>query len=183
MEIGIDNSKSMLKQLQRWLHFYFLKRKLKAHHMEHRATNLSEATDIGILFDASDPDKISIINTFADSLKRDRKKIVLLGFYNAPKKAINFNFSYFNKKNLNWHLEPQGDVVEEFIGRKFDILINAYIGENLPLEYVSSMSEASFRIGSFEKEKTYAYDFMIDLKGENNLQQLMNQYRHFLEML
>ena len=173
----------MLKKFKRWLHFYFLKRKLKAHHMERKATNLSDAAEIGILFDASDPDKISVVNNFADSLKRDRKKIVLLAFYNAPKKAINFNFSYFNKKDLNWRLEPHGNVVEEFIGRKFDILINAYIGENLPLEYVSSMSEASFRIGSFEKEKTYAYDFMIDLKGEDDLSVLMEQYRHFLQML
>ena len=45
------------------------------------------------------------------------------------------------------------------------------------------MSHASFRIGSFEKEKTYAYDFMVDMKGKEDLQLLMNQYRHFLEML
>ena len=105
----------MLKQVQRWLYFYFLKKKLKAHHMERKASSLSKAAEIGILFDASDPDKVSVVNNFADSLKRDRKKIVMLGFYNTPKKAINFNFSYFNKKNLNWHLEPQGDVVEEFM--------------------------------------------------------------------
>jgi len=173
----------MLKKLQRWLHFYFLKRKLTEHRMYRKASSLLDATEIGILFDASDPDKVSLVNNFADALKRDKKKIVMLAFYNTPKKAINFNFAYFNKKNLNWYLDPTGEVVNEFIGRKFDILINAYIGENLPLEYVSAMSQASFRIGSFEKEKTYAYDFMIDLKGENDLRVLIDQYKHFLQML
>lgn len=173
----------MLKQIQRWMHIYFLKKELKFHHPVRKTVGLRDASEIGILFDASEPDTVSVINTFADALKRERKKVVLLGFYNVSKSAINFNFSYFNKKNLNWHLEPQGSLVEEFIQRKFDILINAYVGENLPLEYVSSMSEASFRIGSFEKEKIYAYDFMINMKGEENLQTLMNQYRHYLQML
>jgi hypothetical protein len=173
----------MLKQVQRWLYFYFLRRELKRHRVERKATSLIKAGEIGILFDASDPDKISIINNFADSLKRDRKKIVMLGFYNQPRNAINFNFSYFNTKNLNWYHGPRGAVVDEFILRKFDILIGAFVGENLPLEYVSALSHASFRIGSFVKEKTYAYDFMVDMKGKEDLQLLMNQYRHYLEML
>ena len=173
----------MLKRLQRWFYFYFLRKELKFHHPLRKTIGIGDAMEIGILFDASDPDKVSVVNNFADGLKRDRKKIILLGFYNVPKNAINFNFTYFNKKNLNWHLEPQGNAVEEFIARKFDILINAFTGENLPLEYVSAMSAASFRIGSFDREKTYAYDFMIDLKGENDLQFLLNQYKHFLKML
>ncbi len=173
----------MLKQLQRWFHFYFLKKELKFHHPIRKTVRLRDAAEIGILFDASEPDKVSVVNTFADSLKREKKKVILLGFYNVTKSAINFNFSYFNKKDLNWHLVPQGNLVDDFIERKFDILINAYVGENLPLEYVSSMSEASFRIGSFEKDKIYAYDLMVDLKGENDLQLLINQYRHYLEML
>ena len=170
----------MLKQLQRWFHFYFLKKELKFHHPPRKTISLRNANEIGILFDASDPDKVSVINNFAETLKRDRKRIVMLGFYNVPKQAINFNFTYFNKKNVNWHLEPYGDLVDAFIARKFDILINAFVGENLPLEYVSAMSEASFRMGTFHKEKTYAYDFMIDLKGESDLQSLVSQYRHYL---
>ena len=173
----------MLKQFQRWIHLYFLKKELQTHHVERKTKSLNEAGDIGILFDASDPDKIALVNSFSDGLKRDKKKIVLLGFYDAPKNAINFNFSYFNKKNLNWYLEPQGAVVKEFISRRFDILINAYVGENLPLEYVSALSQASFRIGTFDKEKTYAYDLMVDLKGERDLRVLMTQYKHYLEML
>lgn len=173
----------MLKQFRRWLHLYFLKKELKAHHVERKATSLDKANEIGILFDASDPDKVAAINHFADGLKRDKKRIVMLGFYNTPKNAINFNFSYFNQKNLNWILEPHGNTVEEFIAKKFDILINAYFSENLPLEYVSALSQASFRIGSFTKEKTYAYDFMVDMKDERDLQLLMKQYRHYLEML
>lgn len=173
----------MIKQIQRWLHFYFLRKVARQHLAPRKTINLTDSNEIGILFDASDPDQVSMINLFADSLKKERKHVVLLGYYDQPKRAINFNFSYFNRKNLNWHLKPGGDVVDEFLNRKFDILINAYSKENLPLEYISAMSQASFRMGAYNKEKTYAYDFMVDMKDENDLRWLLSQYRHYLQML
>ncbi len=173
----------MFKSIQRWFHFYFLKKELHGLSIQRKLVNLQNAAEIGILFDASNPDQISVISNFADGLKRDKKRVVMLGFYNAPKKAINFNFSYFNKKDLNRYLIPKGDTVNDFIAKRFDILINAYIGENLPLEYVSSVSNASFRMGNFNKSKTYAYDFMVDLKNEEDLKKLLFQYRHYLEMM
>lgn len=173
----------MLRQLQRWFHYYFLKQVLRQHVAPRKTINLADSSEIGILFDATDPDKVSLINQFADSLKKEKKHVVLLGYYDQPKRAINFNFSYFNRKNLNWHLQPKGDIVDEFLNRKFDILINAYTAENLPLEYVSAMSQAAFRMGAYNKDKTYAYDFMVDMKGENDLRWLLNQYRHYLQML
>src|SRR5215813_12751900 len=130
----------MFRQFQRWFHFYFLRHGIKQHHAPRKSVNLGDASEIGILFDASDPDKVSLINQFADALKREKKKTILLGYYDQPKRAINFNFSYFNRKDLNWHLKPKGRAVDEFIQRKFDILINAYTKENLPLEFVSTMS-------------------------------------------
>jgi hypothetical protein len=172
----------MFKQLQRWFYFYFLKRELKSVHALRKTMSLANASEIGILFDASDPDQVSLINQFADSLNKEKKKTVLLGYYDQPKKAINFNFSYFNRKNLNWHLEPRGDVVNEFISKKFDILINAYTAENLALEYVSALSKASFRMGAYDRQKTYAYDFMLDMKGDRDLRALLAQYRHYLQM-
>ncbi|MFI5134479.1 MAG: hypothetical protein ACHQD9_01380 [Chitinophagales bacterium] len=45
------------------------------------------------------------------------------------------------------------------------------------------MSQASFRMGIYDKDKTYAYDFMVDMKGEDDLRLLLNQYRHYLQML
>ncbi len=158
-------------------------RKLSQRHVVRKAVNLEKAQDIGILFDASDPERVALISQFAESLKRENKRTVLLGYYDQAKQAINFNFGYFNRKNLNWHLEPTGDAVVEFMDRPFDILINVYTNENLPLEYVSAMSRASFRIGPYARNKTHAYDFMVDLKGEDNLPMLITQFRHYLQML
>jgi AAA+ ATPase superfamily predicted ATPase len=173
----------LLNNLRRLAHFYFLKKELKFHHVNRKVVNLYDAREIGILFDASDTDRTAIINTFADSLRKERKKITLLGYYNFPKPAINFNFPYFNRKNINWHYEPNGALVEEFVAKKFDILINAYIDENLALEYVSAMSQATFRIGHYDKDKIYSYDFMVDMKGQRDLRRLLEQLRYYMEMV
>lgn len=173
----------MLTNLRKLAHLYFLKKELKFHEVSRKVINLADAREIGILFDASDTDRTAIVNTFADALRKERKKVVLLGFYNFPKPAINFNFPYFNRKDINWHFEPNGGLVEEFIARKFDMLINAYIDENLPLEYVSAMSQAGFRVGHYDKNKTYAYDFMIDMKGDRDLRKLMDQVKVYIEMV
>lgn len=173
----------LFTNIRRLAHFYFLKKELRFHTVSRTVVKLAEAREIGILFDASDTDRTALINAFADRLRKEKKRIVLLGYYNFPKQAINFNFPYFNRKNINWHYEPKGVDVEEFILRRFDILINAYIDECLPLEYVSTMSRAAFRVGHYDRQKTHAYDFMIDMKGENDLQKLLEQMLYYIEMV
>ncbi|MBA2407263.1 MAG: hypothetical protein H0V65_04635 [Chitinophagales bacterium] len=172
----------LFNNFRRLAHFYLLKKELKFHHVDRKVVKYYDARDIGILFDASDVDRTAIVSSFADSLRRENKKISLLGYYNFPKAPINFNFPYFNKKDINWHYEPQGNLVEEFISKKFDILVNAYIDENLPLEYVSAMSRAGFRIGHYDKKKIHSYDFMIDMRGREDLKLLVGQLRVYMEM-
>lgn len=62
----------MLRQLQRWFHYYFLKQVLRQHVAPRKTINLADSNEIGILFDATDPDKVSLINQFADSLKKEK---------------------------------------------------------------------------------------------------------------
>lgn len=165
------------------MHLYLLKKELHEHKIDRKVVNLEEAKDIGILFDATNTDNSKVINTFADALREQKKRPHLLGFYNFPKGAINFNFPYFNKKDLNWYSKPGGDVVNNFIERKFDILINAYMDEILPLEYISALSHANYRVGHYDKKKTYCYDLMIDMRGNDDLKSLMQQIKHYLHIL
>lgn len=172
----------MIKNIRKWFYNYFLNKQLKHHYAERKVMNINNANDIAIIFDATNTDQTAVINQFADSLKALKKKIHLFGYYDIPKPAINFNFPYFNKKNLNWHLVPQGVLVDEFIERKFDILINASVEEILPLEYISAFSNASYRVGLYNPSKLFCYDLMIDLK-EKNLKKLTEEVKYYLNVL
>ena len=169
--------------IKKQFHFYFLKKDLRFHNASRKSVNLGEAKEIGILFDATDTDQKQIVENFTKQLKEQNKKTVLLGFYNFPKPAINFSFDYFNRKNLNWHLEPIGHIVDNFIQRKFDILINLSVKEIVPLEYIAALSQAKFRVGPYEKDKTYCYDLMIDTQGRNDLNYLIEQVKHYLHLI
>ncbi|MCS6990821.1 MAG: hypothetical protein NZL95_03070 [Chitinophagales bacterium] len=173
----------MWQGIQRWLHHQFLQRQLRNRKIPRQTIRLRDAHDIGILFDASEPDQVTVVTQFAENLRKEQKKTTLLGFYDQSKQAINFNFAYFNRKNLNWYLAPTGLVVKEFMERPFDILINAYLRESLPLEYVSALSHARLRIGPYTKNKVYAYDFMVSVKEDETLAELLHYMREYLEML
>jgi hypothetical protein len=107
----------------------------------------------------------------------------ILAFYNSKKTAINFNFPYFNKKDINWHFEPVSQNVNEFIQKKFDILINLVVGDCPPLEYVSALSNAHFRVGKYENNKMYCADMLIDIKGNSDINYLVEQVKRYLLMI
>ena len=170
----------MLKQLRSYVHKYMLQKELRFHKPDRQITNIADARDVGILLDATDPDRTNLINQLADSLRTQFRKVHILGFYNYPKPALNLNFQHFHNKQLNWYLEPQGHIVEEFMNRKFDVLINAYTGENLQLEYISALSNAKYRIGVYEPSKTYLSDVLLDTKSPNDLRGFVEQVKHYI---
>jgi len=170
----------MLQLLRSRVHKYMLQKELRFHKPDRQITNITEARDIGILVDATDTDRTALANQLADSLRTQFRKVHILGFYNFPKPALNLNFPHFHKKNLNWFLEPQGHLVDEFMERKFDVLINAYTGENLPLEYISALSNAKYRIGLYDPTKMYLGDVLLDTPDPSDLRRFVDQVKHYI---
>ena len=170
----------MLKTIRERINRYLLSKELRFHKPERRIVDINEAKEIGVLLDATDVDRTALVNSLATALRTPYRKVVLLGFYNYPQAALNLNFPHFHKKELNWWLEPQGHLVDEFMERKFDVLINAYTGNNVPLEYISALSNAKYRIGIYGESKTHLSDFMIRLAEPNDLQGFIDQVKHYI---
>jgi hypothetical protein len=173
----------MIQKIKSLFHRYFLMKELKFHSTDRNIINLQSAKEIGIIFYIKTPDDTNIINQFAIYLKEQKKKVNILAFYNSKKTAINFNFPYFNRKDINWHFEPVSQNVTDFIQKKFDILINLVVGDCPPLEYVSAFSNASFRVGMYENKKLHCADLMIDLQGKSDLSYLIEQVKTYLLMI
>lgn len=170
----------MLKKLKAYVHQYMLHKELRFHKPERQITSIADAKDVGILLDASDTDRTALVTQLALSLRTQYRKVHMLGFYNYPTSALNLSFPHFNNKELNWYLEPQGHLVDEFIERKFDVLINAYCGNVLPLEYISAMSNARYRIGIYNPDKTYLSDVLIDTNNREDLKSFVEQVKHYI---
>lgn len=169
--------------LRKYFHKYFLKKQLQHQVVERKTVKFDDAKEIGILFNATDVEQNSFVTDFAEQLKQLGKKVVMLAYFDSPKPALHFNFLYFNKKNLNWHLQPDTHDVKAFIERKFDILINVFSGDVLPLEYVASLSNASFRVGLYQQNKIHLNEMMVDMKEKKDLPNLLEQIKKYLKLV
>ena len=169
------------RKVQQNLHHFFLKKKVAKLNILRTTTNLKQAKKIGILFNPSNEQDVKIINKYADELKANDKKVKLLG-YRHSKSNFQSTLSFITEKDLNWLLEPKGMAVIHFISQPFDILINAYIKQCLPLEYIAALSKAKLRVGNYFHDKTYCFDLMIDTNNKD-LNYFLTQTNHYLKNL
>ncbi|MEO0776530.1 MAG: hypothetical protein AAFW73_17220 [Bacteroidota bacterium] len=152
---------SYFQQQYQRLQTHFLERKVTRTPIQRVPGDYASARKIGLLFDATDPERRPIVLQYAQSLKQKNKEVKLLAFYDAKQAQPNFTFKHFTQKELNFWRHPSGSLVEDFIAQPFDILINLFFDAQAPLEYITALSRAQLRVGPYS-ERTYCYDLMIE---------------------
>jgi hypothetical protein len=86
----------------------------------------------------------------------------------------------FTRKDLNWLGFPSSGNVETFIQTKFDLLINVVTETCYPLEVITALSVASFKIG-WDLEKSGFYDLSVDVTLQPDSLYLAEQIIHYLK--
>ena len=146
-------------------------------------TNLNDAHQIGIIYHSSEPGHDKAIATFAGVLRDKGKTVDIMAYVNDKKVDHIGGIAVFNPKAVNWYGVPVDERVSAFCLKPFDLLICAVLGENKPLEYISYMSKARYRVGPFDEGKTKFYDLMIQMGDKKNLDYLLQQMVSFLEKI
>jgi hypothetical protein len=159
------------------------KRKIKR---ERSIFNLSTAKTCGLVFNATNQSTFEKAKAFVDFLKSKNIKVTAIGFVES-KEVKDFyretiQYKYFSKKNTNWYGKPKNTNVNDFVKVNFDILIDLSLTNDFPLEYISALSLAKFKVGRFTSENA-DYDFMIDISKNNTHDYLIEQISHYLSIL
>lgn len=173
----------MLKKLRQKIHLSLLKKRIGKTHRSHKTKSLAEAKHISILFDASQKQDSTLILNWAAQLKAEGKEVSLLAYISHKLEDYKPNYPYFTKKDVNWLYFTNNEQVEWFINKRSDILCCLFIEENLTLESIAALSNAQFRVGKFHQNKTYCFDFMIDLKKDATTKVFLEQTNHFLNQI
>lgn len=143
-----------------------------------------EAKTIGIIYNATIPQNIDQIHSFARKLEGKGKKVELLGFINLkkPEEIVEKykDYDFIVKEDVSWYFKPKKFSSSRFIKNKYDILLNLYIQECLPLQYMSAFSDAKFRVGHYQKNNLDCNDFHINLKGKGDVKELIHQIEYYL---
>lgn len=169
----------MFSKIKHIVFFIFLKIKKKIEIIRQPVT-LQRAKSIGILFNAEDIANNDKIIDFSKKLKSNLKEVQLLGY--LPKREFGFQypFPFISNKDTTWYGKPGGGTSGFFTRSPFDLMINFSTEECLPLEYISAVSQAKFRVG-FNKEQDNAnYDLILIPKEKSDISNLILNLEKYL---
>lgn len=158
-----------------YLKNFFTKRIVKKSlsNVKHVSSNNSIKT-VGIVFDESYfYEREALVQELIQKGIQE-KDIKVLVFKDKIKKNEIFDYPVFSPKDLSWTATFDKPEVIDFITQEFDLLINYYDLEKVPLLLVSHQSKADFKVGFSSIDKRLNH-FMIKTNAEN--------YRVFIDEL
>lgn len=167
--------------------YCFLK-ELKKFSREPEIVNFDQATSIGFLYDATLESDTEVIKNYTRNLRSNSKKDVLAMGYVDKKKPhksqyAQFGLDFFTRKDLNFIMIPVDPSVQNFIEKKFDILVNVNSSNSFPLQYISALSNAKFKVARFQNKKEDAFDMMIKIDNEAPLKTVLEEIEKYLRLI
>jgi len=140
----------------------------------------------GILIDASSQQDRLEVMSFAENLRKDGHRVKILGFLEGKSEGASMPFDFFATADLAAVSKvPKGAVVDAFMDQSFDVLINMSIHRNhKALDYISSLSKASFRIGPwYANARSNPYDLCLDTGSTSTLKEWIHELMHTLQKI
>jgi hypothetical protein len=165
---------------------WVFKKELKSNKRTKQACNLKDAKSIGILYDATTDNHINRIQPFVSYFFNLKKDVKALGYVNSKQLSNchvpKLQYDFFYKKDLNWYYKPQNYIINNFIKKEYDILINLCDSTVIPIKYLVASSIAHFKIGVHE-DGYEIYDLMISLKDDKSIEKLMFEIKHYINLI
>lgn len=95
-----------------------------------------------------------------------KEKLSLLVFKNHYKKKEVVLEPHYSFKNISWLGTIENQEVKDFIAKDFDLLISYYDENKTPLQLVTHLSKATFKVGFLAVDTRHNH-FLIDTQPEN----------------
>jgi hypothetical protein len=151
-------------------------------------SNIGLVKRIGIVWDASKPDEFPGLSRFHQKMHERNIEVNILGYFpgkNLPDQYTAIRYlTCIRKKEMNFFYHPVTYETNNFISNRFEILIDINFKKLFPLQYISSLSNAGFKVGLFESETMDTpFDLMMEIKNPVDVENYLNQVIHYLEMI
>ena len=167
---------------------YVLRKKVTRMKKVKFSDNICKAKTMGIIWDASNPDEFAVLSRFHQKMQDRNIDLRVIGFYpgkELPDRITAIRYlTCLKQQDLNWFYRPVSPEAEKFINMQFNILIDLNFRNEFPLEYLSTLSNAGFKVGPFNNTyKHNPFDLMLEVNTKTNLEDYLNQVIHYLEMI
>jgi len=165
-----------------------LKNKIAGAKRKRYYSKLNQVKNIGIVWDASKIDDFACLSRFCQKMHESKTDVKILGYFqgkNLPNQFTAVRYlSIIKKEELNIFYLPVSSDTNSFVNNRFDVLIDINFNKLLPLQYISSLSNAGFKVGLYDSETgNNPFDLMMELKSPVNVENYLNQVVRYLEMI
>jgi hypothetical protein len=162
-------------------------RRLRLPQKRRQVVSFDAARKIGMLYDATLESDYESVKNYVKAIRAEHKEVVALGYVDGKGLSRNqfaqLGLDFFTKKDLGWNMIPHSLEVKNFINEPFDILINLNEGNCFPLNYITAMSKARFRIGRYNKNLVHNFDMMIDAGNSTSLTNFIKEADKYLRII
>jgi uncharacterized protein DUF6913 len=178
---------SPIKNIQLKLGKFKLKNEKKKLKRDVKAFNLSNASTVGVIYNATNRNDYELAKKFVQYLKEERKDVLSLGYINSKNSddvvKPHLNYQFFDNTSISKIKVPNSIDAKSFISKSFSILIDLNTEDCFPIEYITTLSRAKFKVGAAGNYRNEECDLTIDISQNNNLDYLIIQIKHYLKMI
>jgi hypothetical protein len=166
---------------------YFFRKELEKITRNRKIMNIDDAKTIGLVYDASDEATYGVVSNFVRFFQDNQKTVKALGFVNYSRLPHycfpKLSYDYFTKKELNWYFKPNAARVNDFINEEFDIMIDLCMHDCFPLNYISGVSKAKFKVGRYGEKHSAIYDFMLNVDHNISMEDYFKEIIRYLSII
>ena len=143
---------------------------------------------IGIVWDATNTHEFLSLSRFYLKMHERNIDVKVFGYFpgkNLPDQYTAIRYlTCMRRKELDFFYLPVSSEAIAFINNQFDVLIDINFKKLLPLQCITSFSNAAFKVGLFEPETVDTpFDLMIELKNRVDVDVYLVQVIQYLEMI
>ena len=148
--------------------------------------DFASAKYIGVLCSPHNEIDTGHLKAFLQYLSQKGIRYSVFGYFDENQIPENFLYwkgiDFITRKDLNFFFMPEGTMVDKFVGEPFDMLINCTIVNYFPVEYISQLSVAKFKVGIMREDEP-AYDLMIDIEKNRTIEYFLKNLEKYLSNL
>lgn len=164
-----------------------LRKRLRKLKRNKKFNNLHNSHKIAIAWDGSNISNFPAVSSFYHELQKENIQVDIVCFY--PGKILPDEYTAlrylkcFKANDLSLTYLPQTDEIKEFINTPYEILVDINLNNHLPLQYVSVLSKAEFKVGPDKSDYKDDLDMTIKISDNDNLTYYLEQVKYYLEMI
>ena len=148
--------------------------------------DFTSAKYIGVLCSPQDEVTTGHLKNFLQYLAQKGIRYSVFGYFDGKKIPENFlywkDIDFITHQDLNFFFIPKNPIVDKFIQEPFDILINCNLVNYFPMEYMTQLSVAKYKVGMLHEDGS-CYDLMIDVQKNRTIEFFLKNLDVYLSNL